>query len=207
VVRSVVPMWCLLTIVLAANVVLGQEFSADAVNLNPGVKGGLSKVYVGKDKVRFEAQGRQGGPSVFIIDEARNKSIALMPERHMYMDYTQNQGLPLALNFWHPSDPNDACPQWKKLGAQLKKPTFGSCQKIGNDMVNGRTTIKYGGTSADGKVNYVWVDSKLSYVVKMKSPASGIVLRNIQEGPQPASLFEVPPGYTKFDVAGAMKQR
>jgi hypothetical protein len=194
-------------VALAANFLQGQEFSADAVNLNPGVKGGLSKVYVGKDKVRFEAQGRQNGPSVFIIDEAHDKSIALMPERHMYMDYTQNQNLPLALSFWHPSDADDACPQWKKLQAQLKKPTFGSCMKIGNDMVNGRSAIKYGGTSPDGKTNYVWVDSKLRYVVKMKSAAGGIALRNIQEGPQPASLFEIPAGYTKFDVAGAMKQR
>jgi hypothetical protein len=31
-------------------------------------------------------------------------------------------------------------------------------------------------------------------------------VRNIQEGSQPASLFEVPAGYTKFDMGGAMKQ-
>jgi hypothetical protein len=32
-------------------------------------------------------------------------------------------------------------------------------------------------------------------------------LRNIQEGSQPASLFEIPAGYTKFDMGGAMRQR
>jgi hypothetical protein len=31
-------------------------------------------------------------------------------------------------------------------------------------------------------------------------------LRNIQEGTQPASLFEIPDGFTKMDLGGMMQQ-
>jgi hypothetical protein len=35
----------------------------------------------------------------------------------------------------------------------------------------------------------------------------GIELRNIQEGSQPSSLFEVPAGYMKMDMGAMMQQR
>jgi hypothetical protein len=57
------------------------------------------------------------------------------------------------------------------------------------------------GVSNKGQKHYVWVDTKLHCVVKTDE-GGGIELRNIQEGPQPASLFEVPAGYTNFDMGG-----
>jgi len=42
--------------------------------------------------------------------------------------------------------------------------------------------------------------------VKWEGKNASWELRNIQEGSQPASLFEVPAGYTKFDM-GSMMQR
>jgi len=32
-------------------------------------------------------------------------------------------------------------------------------------------------------------------------------MRNIQEGAQPASLFEIPAGYTKMDMGSMMQQK
>jgi hypothetical protein len=32
-------------------------------------------------------------------------------------------------------------------------------------------------------------------------------LQNIQEGPQPSSLFEPPAGFTKMDMGGMMKRQ
>jgi len=43
-------------------------------------------------------------------------------------------------------------------------------------------------------------------VIKTDHGSGSFELRNIQEGSQPASLFEVPVGYTKFDI-GSMMQR
>jgi hypothetical protein len=50
------------------------------------------------------------------------------------------------------------------------------------------------------------VDTELRCVVKTGEAAGGFELRNIHEASQPASLFEVPAGYTKFDMGGMMKQ-
>ena len=79
--------------------------------------------------------------------------------------------------------------------------------KIGSDTVNGRSTVKYEGVSNKGEKAHIWVDTKLHCVIKAdQATGGGIELRNIQEGPQPASLFEIPSGYTKFDM-GAIMQR
>ena len=63
--------------------------------------------------------------------------------------------------------------------------------------------MKYEGTNSKGDSGTVWLDSKLRFPVKWQEKSGGFELRNIQEGTQPASLFEVPAGYTKFDM-GAM---
>lgn len=76
---------------------------------------------------------------------------------------------------------------------------------MGSDSLNGRDTVKYEGVSKKGEKMHVWVDTKLHVVVK--TDEGGFELRNIQEGSQPASLFEVPAGYTKFDMGAMMQQR
>jgi hypothetical protein len=43
--------------------------------------------------------------------------------------------------------------------------------------------------------------------VKWETKNSSGELRNIQEGPQPASLFEVPAGFTKMDMGGMMQMQ
>jgi hypothetical protein len=43
--------------------------------------------------------------------------------------------------------------------------------------------------------------------VKWQGKSSSGELRDIQEGAQPASLFEVPAGFTKFDMGSMMQQR
>jgi hypothetical protein len=170
-------------------------------------------VYVGKDKMRFEVQEKSGLGGI-IVDQTKHTTIALMPDKHMYMEMQPNQMTPMAFSFWRPDDANDACPQWKeaaeKAGVHSKSGSkLGSCQKIGSETLNGRSTVKYEGTNADDKKSgYVWVDAKLRYVVKvLGADGNGMEMRNIQEGSQPASLFEVPTGYTKFDMGAMMKQR
>jgi hypothetical protein len=67
--------------------------------------------------------------------------------------------------------------------------------------------VEYEGVSNKGEKSHIWVDTKLRCVVKTDGgTGGGIELRNIQEGSQPASLFEIPSGYTKFDM-GSMMQR
>ena len=51
-----------------------------------------------------------------------------------------------------------------------------------------------------------WIDRKLRFLVKTESAKGrGMELRNIQEGPQQASLFEIPAGYKKIEMGDMMK--
>lgn len=208
-VRGIVGLFCLLGSLVIGPLALAQEFSADVVNRkteNVGVK----KLYAGKDKVRLELEGRNTsfGPSALILDEAQQKTVALMTERRVYMDAPPIMAAPLIAQFWRVSDVNDACPQWKKTSEQAgPNKNWGSCTKVGNDSLNGRSAVKYEGVSTRGEKSYVWVDTKLHCVVKTDGAEGSIELRNIQEGPQPANLFEIPAGYTKMDMGGMMRQR
>jgi len=207
--RTTLRLMCVLAFGLAGSLVRAQEFSADVVNQKQGA-GGLKKVYAAKDKIRFEVEGRNAamGPSALILDEAQNKYTVLMAERHMYMDAPQMMVRPLIEKFWRVQDVNDACPQWKKTAEQAGTYKYwGSCTKIGSDTVNGRSAVEYEGVSNKGEKSHIWVDTKLHCVIKTDGgTGGGIELRNIQEGSQPSSLFEIPDGYTKFDM-GSMMQR
>lgn len=207
-VRRIVGLFCLVGCLVVGPRALAQEFSADVLNKKTD-NSGVKKLYASKDKVRLELEGRNTsfGPTALILDEGQRRPIALMTERHMYMEAPQVMAAPLVAQFWRVSDVNDACPQWKKASEQAgPNKNWGSCTKVGSDSLNGRSAVKYEGVSTRGEKSWVWVDAKLHCVVKTDGAAGSIELQNIQEGPQPASLFEVPAGYTKFDM-GMMRQR
>ncbi len=78
---------------------------------------------------------------------------------------------------------------------------------MGNEQVNGRSTVKYEGTDSKGEKGSVWLDSKVRFPIKWQGKDGSGELQNIQEGPQPASLFEIPAGYNKFEMPQGMMQR
>jgi hypothetical protein len=208
VLRTIVLIFGTLALPLQWNV-QAQEFSADIVNLKQS-QPMTAKVYVSKDRMRFEGMdpSRAMGPTALIFDEAQNKRVILLAQRHMYMDLPIAMTPPAALQIVRVSDVNDACSQWRKAAEQLKTSgKFGTCSKIGGESVNGRDAIKYQASSTDGETNYAWIDTKLHYVVKWETPGKGVEMRNIQEGTQPASLFEIPADYSKFDMGGMMQKQ
>ena len=73
--------------------------------------------------------------------------------------------------------------------------------------MNGRSTVKYTGTSNTGDTGTAWVDRKLRFVIKWEGEKGAAELQNIQEGPQAASLFEIPSDYEKMDIAAARAAR
>ena len=160
-------------------------------------------VYFGKDKMRFDSigSGDQGG--FVILDFASESFLVLMARQHMYMEMPatamENRGV---FHFFRSGDVDNACSDWLKL--EYNK--GGSCHKVGSETVNGRSTVKYEATNANGEVSHFWLDPKLRFPVKWEGKNGGGELRNIQEGSQPASLFEIPAGYTKFDMGGMMQQ-
>jgi hypothetical protein len=200
-------------LVVIGRPLLAQDFSADVVNARGGE--GIRKVYSVKDKVRSEVEGQSQtmGANAIIVGEAQKKWVVLFSDRHMYVDsWPTMMKKPLITQYWHVEDVNDACPQWEKLAEQSGTyKNWSSCSKVGSDTVNGRNTVKYEGVSTTGDKDYYWVDTKLHCVIKQQGgTGGGTELTNIQEGSQLASLFEVPAGYTKVDLAsmmGQMRQR
>jgi len=171
---------------------LAQEFSADVIYLPvPAVKGARAapppgvqaKLYVKKGQLRLEAEGvtRQ----ILISDDANHTTVALSPMQKSYQELGDRPA-----EYFRVADAENACPEWQR--AVGKK--FG-CERVGNDEVAGRSTVKYEGHTSTKGADYIWVDPRLMYVIKWQAGDTEAELRNIKEGLQAADLFEVPQDY------------
>ncbi len=172
--------------------VLAQQFSADLVHLKPA--GAVpSKVFVSDYKMRFEAGSGQH-VSIIVVDLKEQTGYMILPEDKSYTVLPQGR-ISLAMPFFHAPDPENACAVWER---SVNKP--GSCKKLGGEAVDSRSAVKYKGTARNGDNGSVWVDRKLRFVIKWEGDAAASELRNIQEGPQAATLFEIPKGYERIDT-------
>lgn len=179
-----------------------QEFSGEIVNTANGQETHPAKIYVGDNKMRVEESENQGRSGVVIMNFSNETMDVLIPQQHMYVESKPGQG-PMShrmFRFFRPDDVNNACNEWKTRADHPE----GTCERVGSDTVNGRSAVKYKGTSSNGDTNYFWLDTKLKFPLKWQGPQESGELRNIQEGPQPASLFEIPAGYQKMDMGNMM---
>jgi hypothetical protein len=193
-------------LMLASAFALAQvEFSADIVNNTKAGSPVQARAYFSKDKMRFDAQEKGArDKGAVIINFATHSYLVVMAEQHMYMVMpAQTMDQRGMYSFFQTGDVENACSDWLKLSRNVR----GTCHKVGNESVNGRSAIKYEGTNSSGESSQVWLDPKLRFPVKWQEKNGGGELRNIQEGPQPASLFEIPAGFTKMDLGGMMQQR
>jgi hypothetical protein len=184
------------SLLLLALPALSQEFSADLVRQKPQNVAN-TKVSVSGDKVRFEVAEKQKDPSYAIINVAQRSSTMVLTGNKSYIVSPPGH-LASSIPLFHVEDPEDACKAWEKA---MQNP--GTCKKIGDDTINGRATVKYTGAMENGDTGTAWIDKKLKFVVKWEGERTVAELQNIQEGPQQASLFEVPSDYQKMDTAAA----
>lgn len=205
--RSMIRVLCAVTLLMIASVALAQtEFSADVVDTGGHKGGGPKKVYFGKDKLRFDSadNGDPRSSGSVIFDLAKESWVVLMDKQRMYMEMPskmmENRGM---FRFFQTGDVENACADWLKIAHNQ----HGTCHKAGSETVNGRNTVKYEGTNDSGETSTVWLDSKLRFPVKWQGKNGGGELQNIKEGSQPASLFEIPAGYTKFDMGSMMQKQ
>lgn len=200
---------CCFVLIFASTLLLAQtEFSAEIVDLQKPGAPSQAKMYFTKDKLRIEPQNSnaRGGGGVVIVNFATQSTTVLMSQQHMYMEMPaqmQSQRMSYAAAFFQTGDVENACGDWQKMSRNQG----GSCHKVGSETVSGRNTVKYEATNAKGETGNFWLDPKLRFPVKWQGKNSDGELRNIQEGAQPASLFEIPAGYTKMDVGAMMQQR
>jgi hypothetical protein len=173
------------------------DFSADIVNAK-APSPFPTKIFATKGKLRFQQQDRSGNPtSIMLVDLKALTSVVLIPQQHLYVKESKPQIPGQGVAFFQPADVANACAAWRKIG-ELE----GKCRKVGNDVVDGRDTLKYENVGADKTTNDIWIDLKLHFPIKWEGPVGSRELRNIREAPQPAELFAIPAGYKKRNLGG-----
>lgn len=179
------------------------QFSADMVVV-PGKSGGMAtngKFFFGGSKTRMEMTA--GGQQVIMITDLDRKVVdQLMPQQQMYMEHAIGQpigGRGPAMPEIKPYDASNPCNNDPNV----------TCNKVGTEIMNGRMCDKWEFTAkpgTHGTSRTVWIDKSTRIPIKT-AMQDGMIMefRNIKEGPQSASLFQVPSGYQKMDMGNLMR--
>jgi hypothetical protein len=180
------------------------EFSADLVTTEQGNPEPpmVGKVYVSKARIRVDTSSDGLGIGQLVnfekkeywhifykIKMARDMSAATTefdPMFHVPTPSFYGTG---------PIDPAHPC----------ERPTTSTtCRIIEVENVNGRECQKIvktqtpdNGASPNTTTWEIWVDLKLFYPLKVQSGVRTVELKNIQIGPQPDSVFEIPAGFRR----------
>ena len=156
------------------------EFSADVVNQMGGQTMQM-KMYVANDKVRSVS-----AVTITIARMDQKVSSILMPSERTYME--------------QPIDPTMAAKTSRTVPGEFERVS------MGEETVNGQAAEKYkiSFNGPEGRQSiYQWA-RKDGIPVRVQAVDGSWVVdyQNINAGPQPASLFEVPPGYQKMGLPG-----
>lgn len=179
------------------------QFSADMM-MTPG-KSGVpptnGKFFFSGTKTRMEMSA--GGQQMIMITDLDRKVVdQLMPQQQMYMEHAIGQtmgGRGPAMPEIKAYDPNNPCSNDPNV----------TCKKVGTEMMNGRMCDKWeftGKPGTHGVARTLWIDRSNHIPIKTVMPdGMTIEFKNLKEGHQAASLFQVPSGYQKMDLGNMMR--
>lgn len=183
------------TLVLAAAPILGAgaSFSAEMVVTDNKGKQTLGRVYVAPEKLRQEiADAKSGEVVATIVRLDKGVVWTLMPEQKMYME----------LDF--------AKAGMMQYAAEKSADLIAETIDLGTETIDAYVCTKTKYVYKDKAIgtSTVWFAEKLQFGIKFESSnRQGTTIteyKQIKEGPQPASLFEIPQGYTKFSLGGLL---
>jgi hypothetical protein len=184
-----------------------QQFSADLVRIERqgGVAASIGKLRVFDDKVRIETLDFPDG--FFLIDGVSRAAYFARPGERVFMDARQSSPL---THLFVPVDVGDPCLQWQAM-AKLAGATDGNdpwrCERVGEESVDGRGVVTYRAISSPGRDILGWIDPNLKFPLRIRlQDGTSITAKNIREEPQSARLFEIPPGFRKFDPEALIKR-
>lgn len=198
-----------------------QEFSADVVT-TPARGASTARVYVGRTKMRIQTF-QNGQPEGGVIWDAGQKStVIVMDQNRSYIGGSNSpivnaalsgSGAPTLLRLFAPAT-SDPCVTWNNAVLRFqdsthKAPHF-TCHSAGADVVNGRAAQKWAVTTTNGdgttESGYAWIDNRLHVVSRSQDKNSEMDLQNVQEGPQPDAVFQIPAGYHQLDESELLMQ-
>jgi len=185
-----------------------QGFAADLVDSSvPTMPPQHIPVHSQDDKMRMEMADLEspGSSATVLIDFAQHSAIIVLPAQHVYLDATTiGFGRKIDWQLFRPPSAEDACATWTKIPAQKKTPIV--CKNLGVETLNGRTAYKYEAGGFGGiREGFLWVDQSLHVLLKMDAEQTHLVMQDLREGQQAASLFEIPSGYQKVSFAGMIQ--
>jgi hypothetical protein len=177
--------WAAAAIMLwAPTVANAVDYSADAVFHEIPGKTKIDKVFVSSGKVRIAPVGQT---AYEVLDAAKQVAIFVVPDKKM-ATFRDPLGAQRAVRY------NVGRIPCIGLAREMEQPT---CKNLGMDKVDGHLTEKWLYTlTIHGKsfVRTLWVDRSLGALVKVQSDkGTTFELLNVHLGPQPASLFVIPP--------------
>jgi hypothetical protein len=178
-----------------------QQFSADLVRTaQAGAAAPSGKLRVFNTKVRIETPDFADG--FFLIDGGSRAAYFARSGERVFMDARQSSRL---TQLFVPVDLSDPCRQWQdmaKLAGATDRGDPWRCERVGQDSIDGRGVVVYRAISSPGRDILGWIDPNLKFPLRIQTEDGTIVdVKNIDEGPQAANLFEIPPGFRKFDPA------
>lgn len=179
-----------------------QQFSADLVTRDSEAAPQTQKVFISGDKVRVETGDANG--SILIADSGAGIAFMMMPHQRLYIETRNAAAIDMARLF-HPSDPNDPCAEWLKMVAD--RGPGATCTRVGDEVIDGRHTVKFEGVSPEHERGFAWVDPALRFIIRVEGAGGDAMsLQHIEEGPQPADLFAIPADFRKVDPEAAKRQ-
>ena len=126
--------------------------------------------------------------AISIVRLDKNITWVIIPEQKMYME--------------QPINPRMVSGVSEKMPGEIER-TF-----LGNETVDGKAAAKYriiAESSGERQTILQWSDTATSVPIKVSAEDGSwsVEYRNLKVGPQEASVFEVPQGYSKFSMPNA----
>jgi hypothetical protein len=175
-----------------------QQFSADLVSTRDNLASTpAGKLRVLDGKVRIETPELADG--FFLVDGAKSAAYFVRPAARVFMDARQSSRL---TRMFLAVDPDDPCLQWQAMARVAAVSNQGDwhCERLGGERIGERSTAAYRAVSASGQEFSGWIDRQRKFPLRIKMEDGAVItLENVRDEPQLVQLFEIPPGFRKFD--------
>jgi hypothetical protein len=176
-----------------------QQFSADLVTTRGDDETAVAagKLRVSNGNVRIETPEFADG--FFLVNGARPTAYFVRPAAGTFMEARQSSRL---TRIFVTVDPGDPCRQWQIMArlAGAADQSDWRCERVGVGTIGGRNTTAYRMVSTPGRELFGWIDTARQFPLRIKTEDGSIITaENVRDEPQPAQLFEIPPGLRKFD--------
>jgi hypothetical protein len=176
-----------------------QQFSADLVITRGDGEAAVAagKLRVSHDNVRIETPELADG--FFLVNGATPTAYFVRPAAGTFMEARQSSRL---TRIFVPVDPGDPCRQWQIMArlAGAADQSDWRCERVGEGTIDGRSIIAYRMVSTPGRELLGWIDTARKFPLRIRTEDGfTIAAENVRDEPQPAQLFEIPPGLRKFD--------